>query len=377
MSVLSSLMGNMQAGGASDAAAQAAASAAGAAGQAGTQAAQAIKIPPTPYDDAVGTPDFWLPMDASALTSGNVDWLYHFLLWLSLVCFVGITFAVIYFTWKYRERPGHKKPLPSPHHNNPLEITWTIIPAMICVFLFVAGWRGYIDNSTPPQNTWDVSITGLKWKWKVVYPNGYEDPNGELHVPVDTPVRLVMTSVDVIHSFYIPVFRIKKDVVPRRYTQLWFKASDTGVFRVFCTEYCGLEHSMMKTLVVVHDKEDYQAYLDKVALFWETGLTPSERGKKVYDNYCIACHNLDKTTKVGPGFGDIAFGGEHEIVGQPNVLVDENYIRESLIEPAAKIRKGYPGGMTSFKGLLSDRQIDGVIAFLKELNGASGQAPTP
>ena len=132
----------------------------------------------------------------------------------------------------------------------------------------------------------------------------------------------------------------------------------------------------MKTLVVVHAKEDYQGYLDRVANYWETGLTPVQRGQKVYDSYCIACHNLDKTTKVGPGFANIVFGTEHEMADGTKVVVDENYIRESMLEPAAKIRKGFPGGMTSFKGLLSDRQIDGTIAFIKQLNaGGSNGGP--
>ena len=368
MSILSSLMGTMQSGGAGEAA-KAAADAA-ASGQAG-QAVQKIVIPATEYGGP-GDHPFWLPVDA-AVTTGNVDWLYYLLIWMSAFWFVLITGAVVYFVWKYRARDGHKRPLRSPHHNNSLEITWTVIPALICVFLFIWGWRGYIDTATPPEHAMEISITGIKWNWQITYPNGYDDPNNELHVPVNRSVKLIMTSNDVIHSFFIPAFRIKKDVVPARYTHQWFKATQPGVYRVYCTEYCGKDHSLMKTVVVVHEPGEYDKYVKKVAEFWETGLTPAERGKKVFDAYCVACHTLDGSTKIGPSFKNIQFGTEHEMADGSKVVVDENYILESITDPQAKIRKGYPGSMPSFKGILSQKKMNGMIAFIKGLNQDSAE----
>ncbi|MCG8416595.1 MAG: cytochrome c oxidase subunit II [Proteobacteria bacterium] len=370
MSVLSSLMGTMQADSAGQAVGQAAQQASGAE-QAATQAGQAvINIPKTAWQDP-GTNTFWLP-EAASVTTDNVDWIYLGLIGLSIFCFIGITAAVVYFTIKYRQRPGHERPLPSPSHNNPLEITWTLIPAIICVFLFVAGWRGYVDLATPPQHALEISVTGLKWKWKFTYPNGVDDPNGELHVPVNRSVRLVMSSNDVIHSFFIPAFRIKQDVVPQRYTQLWFKATQPGVYRMYCAEYCGLEHSQMKTVIVVHEPGGYADYLARIEE-QALNIPPAELGKKMYDNYCIACHTLDGTTKVGPSFKDLVLGGQNEMTDGSSIVVDENYIRESIVEPQAKVRKGYPASMPSFKGVLSDKKINGVIAFIKSLNDGSQQ----
>ncbi|MEM9491749.1 MAG: cytochrome c oxidase subunit II, partial [Myxococcota bacterium] len=317
-----SLMGMMQSQATGEAAAAAAEGAANAE-QAAVPAIPATEYVASDYDT------FWLPEPVS-VTASNVDDLYMGVLGLSFFCFIGITAAVIYFVWKYRKRPGHEKPLPSPTHNNPLEITWTVIPALICVFLFIFGWRGYVDMATPPKHALEVSITGFKWGWQITYPNGVDDPNGELHVPVDRSVRLVMKSNDVLHDFFIPAFRIKQDVIPMRYTQLWFKATQPGVYRVYCAEYCGMDHSQMKTVVVVHEPGGYEQYLDKI-MEQALNIPPAELGKKVYDQYCIACHTLDGSIKVGPSFANLKFGTQNAMADGSSVTVDENYIRESIL----------------------------------------------
>lgn len=368
MSVLSTLMGMMQ----SDAAGQAAAGAAEAAapaGEAAKAAAQAIEIAPTVYPGPAPTDLYWLPEPVS-VTTESVDWLYYGVLGLSYFCFIGITIAVIYFVLKYRKRPGHDQAQPSPSHNNPLEITWTVIPAIICVFLFLFGWRGYIDVATPPEHALEIQITGQKWFWTVKYPNGYNDPNNELHVPVNRSVRLIMTSNDVLHSFFIPVFRVKQDVVPRRYTELWFKATKPGVYRVYCAEYCGKDHSQMKTVVVVHEPGGYQKYLERVDEAENAGPADVKTGEKVYNQFCIACHTLDGSARVGPSFKNLVMGSDHKMTDGSMVKVDENYLKESILDPMAKIRDGYPPGMTPFKGVLSDKKIDSVILFIKSLNQA-------
>ncbi len=384
-----------QAGAAAGGAGDAAAAAAGGGGDAAAAAAaalaaEAVKDPQyvIPYQG-----DFLLPHEAS-VTSSNVDWIFNGLVWLSVFCFVGITIAVVYFTVKYRARPGHKAQ-PSPAHNDVIETIWTVIPALICVGLFLAGWRGYVDMSTPPEHALEVQVTARKWSWEFVHPNGVKD--SILHVPVNRSVRLVMKAEDVLHSFYVPDFRIKKDVVPRRYSQVWFKALEPTVaaedelpplpegteavkqalaanrgkdatmtgHRMFCAEYCGRDHSMMKTRVVVHTPGGYERYL-AFKQEEQDQMPPLQRGQDVYGRLCIACHTLDGSNRVGPSFAG-AFGSERTFVDGSSVTADENYIRESILNPQAKVVQGYPPSMPSFQGQLSEKEIDGLITYIKSL----------
>lgn len=334
--------------------------------RAGTEAASAAQA--AGESAASGTPDYtykasmWLPEQVSE-HAGNVDGMFYFILGLSVFCLIGITAAVVYFTYKYRARPGHKSE-PSPSHNNPLEITWTVIPSIIVVFIFIFGWRGYLDLATPPKNALEIQVKAAKWNWLFTHYNGVED--NVLHVPVNKPVRLIMTSQDVLHSFFIPVFRVKQDVVPKRYTQVWFKATKPGTYRLYCTEYCGLDHSLMKTVVVVHEPGGYERYLQsKYDEFMS--LPPDQLGKMFYEQKgCKACHTVDGTPKAGggPTFKG-SFGSTIEMADGSSVLVDENYIRESILEPTAKVHKGFAPIMPKLD--ISDSEIDALIAYIKSL----------
>jgi cytochrome c oxidase subunit II len=190
---------------------------------------------------------FWLPRQGST-GAARVDSLFHAITWISICFFALIVSLLAVFLWKYRSRPGHTSQ-PSPTHNTPLEITWTVLPVLIVVWIFWEGFTGFIDLATPPDNAYEVQVLGQKWNWTFTYPNGVVSP--DLHVPVDTDVRLVMTSQDVIHSLYVPDFRIKRDVVPGRYEKAWFHATDTGDYQLYCAEYCGTQHSSMLAKVVV------------------------------------------------------------------------------------------------------------------------------
>lgn len=343
---------------AGEAAAQAAPGAAGQAAAAG-DAAQAAASAAEAQWSTGGT--FWLPDTASATTQ-STDMIFYGVLGLSIFCFVGITAAVLYFVIKYRARPGHE-PEPSAHHNDALEITWTIIPSIICVFLFVFGWRGYINLATPPKHSLEIQVTAQKWSWNFSHPNGVND--AALHVPVDRSVRMIMKSQDVIHSFFVPAFRVKKDVLPRRYTEVWFKAAEPGVYRLYCAEYCGRDHSLMKTKVVVHEPGGYERYLAEKEAELQN-IPPVELGKKVYDVRCVACHTTDGTPRVGPTFKGV-WGTESAFTDGTKAAVDENYVRDSILDPQSQIRQGYPPTMPSFKGQLSDKEITGVIEYIKSL----------
>jgi cytochrome c oxidase subunit 2 len=320
------------------------------------------------YDQLAAKPkdtstNFWLPKAVNA-EANNADMMFYAVLGLSIFFFVAIAIAVVYFTWKYRGRPGHKAQ-PSPAHNDVLEITWTVIPTIICVFLFYFGWRAYIKVVTPPQKAVEINVLAWRWAWEFKHANGVTDNN--LHVPVNTPVRLVMTSKDVLHSFYIPVMRVKQDLVPRRYTYAWFEATKPGTYQMYCAEYCGTNHSQMKPAVVVHEPGGYERYLnDKAAE--STNMPPVELGKMLYEKKgCNACHTVDGTPRVGPTWASKDWGKPITMSDGKTVTMDENYVRESILSPLAKARPGYPPSMPSFEGQLKEKEIAGLIAYIKSL----------
>jgi cytochrome c oxidase subunit 2 len=304
--------------------------------------------------------------------------MYYAVLALSAVFFFMITFAVVYLVVKYRHRPGHKAE-PSPAHHDALEITWTVIPTIITVFLFYYGWRTYIKVVTPPTKAIEVQVTASKWNWRFVHQNGAED--SDLHVPVNQPVRLVMTSTDVLHAFYAPAMRVKQDIIPRRYTYAWFFPTKPGTYRLTCAEYCGTNHSQMacrqfnketgacerRAVVVVHKSiEDYTKYLDEMG--GGKNMQPADLGKKLYEKKgCNSCHTIDGSPRIGPSFFH-SWGKPHKMSDGSEVTMDEAYVRESVLAPSAKTVAGFPQGtMPSFEGQLKEREIEGIIAFIKSL----------
>jgi cytochrome c oxidase subunit II len=306
--------------------------------------------------------NYWLPKAVNRVTNAS-DMMFYAVLGLSIFFFVAITAAVVFFCIKYRHRPGHK-PQPSSAHNDALEITWTVIPTIICVFLFIYGWRGYIHVVTPPAQAVEVQVLAYRWGWNFTHSNGVQD--SDLHVPVNTPVRLVMTAKDVLHSFFVPVLRTKQDLVPRRYTYAWFDATKPGTYRLYCTEYCGRDHSQMKVKLVVHSPGGYERYLaDKVAL--TQNMEPDKLGAMLYEKKgCNACHSLDGSQRVGPSFKAV-FGTKVALSNGSTVDLDENYIRTSILNPQSQSRPGFPPSMPSFEGQLTDKEIAGLIAFIKSL----------
>jgi cytochrome c oxidase subunit II len=321
---------------------------------------------------------FWMPKAVNAAADES-DIMFYSVLGLSAFFFFAIAFAVIYFVIKYRHRPGHK-PEPSPGHNDTLEITWTIIPTIICVFLFWYGWRSYIHVVTPPQKAVEINVIAWRWNWQFTHQNGVTD--SDLHVPVNTPVRLVMTSKDVLHAFYAPAFRVKQDVIPRRYTYVWFYATKPGTYRLTCAEYCGTSHAQMaclqtdphsgaclrRAVVVVHSPGDYERYLADKEADSNKG-TPEEIGAKAIEKKgCVACHTVDGSARVGPSFkAPATWGTMISLADGSQVKMDENYLRESMMSPQAKARPGFPPSMPSFEGQLKENEIMGIIALIKSL----------
>jgi cytochrome c oxidase subunit II len=304
---------------------------------------------------------FWMPPQASTIAP-EVDWLFYAITALSIFCFVGITIAVVWFTIRYRARDG-RRPEPSATHNDAMEITWTIIPSIIVVIIFVLGWQGYMKMAAVPQHAEEVRVTASKWSWEFTYPNGYRDHR--LHVPVNRPVRLVMTSQDVLHSLFVPAFRVKMDVLPFRYTRMWFEATEPGTYRLYCAEYCGTAHANMIGEVVVHPPGGYERYLEE-AQQRMMDLPPVELGELLYvQRGCRECHSIDGTSGQGPTLAGI-WGVEQQYRDGTH-LVDDDHIRMALLDPQARVRTGYNPVMPTFRGRLSDREIEAIIEYIKSL----------
>ena len=306
----------------------------------------------------------WFPPQSSSMAS-SVDRIFYFIASVSTFFFVLIVVLMTFFVLKYRRRPGHTAQ-PSPSHNTLLELTWSVIPGLILVYIFTTGFMTYLDMRKPPDDAYELQVVARKWSWAFQYPNGVV--HDDLHLPVDRPVRLVMSSEDVIHSLFVPAFRVKQDVVPGRYTQTWFYPTRPGNYPLYCAEYCGQKHSSMDATVVVHPSGEFEQWLrDEEEQM--NNLPPAELGALLYKRQgCVQCHAVDGNTrgKVGPSFLG-TFGTQQALkTGEP-VTVDENYIRESILEPLAKVRAGYQPVMPTYQGRLKDKEIDGLVAYIKSL----------
>jgi cytochrome c oxidase subunit 2 len=306
---------------------------------------------------------FWMPAEGSTIAP-SVDRVFALVLWVSVFFFALIVVLMVLFVVRYRRRPGREEAEPAPTHNTPLEITWTAIPILIVIVIFVWAFRVFLNINTPPANAYEIQVTGQKWKWLFTYPNGHVDEN--LHVPVNTMVRLVMTSEDVIHGFYIPAFRIKHDVLPGRYIKLWFKAVKTGEYQIYCTQYCGTGHSDMWAKVVVHETGGFEQWLEAASNFLKT-MSPAKAGEMLYKTRgCAECHTVTGEAGTGPTWKGL-FGRHVALQGGGGVVADENYIRQSILDPQAKIVAGFQPVMPTFKGRLSDPEISAIIAYIKTL----------
>jgi cytochrome c oxidase subunit II len=305
---------------------------------------------------------FWFPAPSSS-GAAQVDSLFYFILSLSAFFFVLIVGLMLIFVIRYRRRSGYTQ-ADAPDHNDTLEILWSVIPGILTALIFFRGFVSYLDMRTPPAETYEIKVNAKKWTWSFQYPNGYID--SDLHLPVNRAVKLTMTSEDVIHSLFIPAFRAKMDVVPGRYTTMWFEATRTGEFPLLCAEYCGTKHSDMLANVVVHASGEYEQWLEKASNLLAT-LPPEEAGKILYTKRgCVQCHTTDGTARIGPSFKG-SFGTSQALTDGSSVEIEENYCRESILEPLKRVRAGFRPVMPSYKGQLKDPEIDAIIAYIKSL----------
>jgi len=305
------------------------------------------------------------PPQASTIAE-KVDQLQYALTGITLFFTVVIFLTILYFMVKYRRRSPDERPLPI-EGSVPLEIAWTAIPALICVVLFFWGSSLYFANAKTPDGAMEVFVTGRQWMWKVQHPEGVREIN-ELHVPVGRPVQLTMTSEDVIHDFFIPAFRIKKDVLPGRYTSLWFTATETGRYHLFCAQYCGAFHAGMGGWVVVMEQSDYERWLNGQA----SGQSMESAGENLFqERGCANCHVADGSGK-GPSLSGI-YGNTVKLATGETATVNEPYLREAILHPNAKSIPGYTAAMPSYQGQFNEEQILDLVAYIRSLQSEGKQ----
>jgi len=305
------------------------------------------------------------PEQASTIAR-SVDYLYFFITAVTLF-FTFVIFALIfYFMIKYRRRSPDERPKEI-EGSLPLEILWTAIPTLIVAVIFVWSSSLYFRNAEPPQGAMEIFVTGKQWMWKVEHPEGQREIN-ELHVPLGRPVKLTMTSEDVIHDFFIPAFRVKKDVLPGRYTSLWFEPTKLGTFHLFCAQYCGAFHAGMIGSVIVQEPDEYERWLAGGV----QGESMEAAGERLFQaNGCVTCHLADGTGRA-PSLLAVYGAPVHLTDGQ-TVTADDAYVRESILSPNAKIVLGYKPIMPSFQGQLTEEQISDLIAYIRSLGKVQGQ----
>jgi cytochrome c oxidase subunit II len=341
--------------------------------------------------------DLVLMQPQASTFAAEVDLIYFFMVALCGVIAFAVVAVMIYLGVRYRRTPENTVGADI-HGSTALEIFWSVIPFFIVMFIFAWGTSLYFKLEIPPANSTEVFVTGKQWMWKIQHMNGRREINN-LHVPVGEPIKLTMASEDVIHSFYVPAFRTKADVVPGRYSTLWFEATAVGQYHLFCAEYCGTEHSRMIGSVTVMDPAEYESWLttgnaapieatatgSAVQTGTATGAapvaeaaaggsaTPVQIGAKLFqEKACFTCH-LSTPGGIGPILANVP-GHEIELASGEKVIADDGYLRESILTPMAKVVKGYPPAMPTFQGQLSEEQVMALIAYIKSMANPPGSA---
>ncbi len=304
--------------------------------------------------------------------------LYDFLVGISIFFFVLVIGSMFLFMWKYRASRGVKAVPIKDHHV--LEIVWTLIPLVLVLGIFTWGYVVYRDMVTAPSDAIEIRVIGKQWLWNFQYPNG-EILTNKLYAPVNRPVKLIMTSEDVLHSLFIPGMRIKKDLVPGMYTYLWFEGNTEGKFQIYCAEYCGTAHSGMLADLYLLDEDNWNRFLQGRKLTITTddvtqSLAASGRAKKpslieqglmlTKTKGCIACHSDDGSARIGPSYKGL-FGSMRELVNGSKVAADENYIRQSIEFPQKQLVKGFAPTMPTFKGIIKGEELNAIIAYIKSV----------
>jgi cytochrome c oxidase subunit 2 len=312
--------------------------------------------------------NFWQPPSASTIAP-EVDWLFYAIFWVCVFFTLLITALLVVFAWKYRYREDYI-PGEAPKHNTALELTWTFVPTVILTIIFVYGFQGFLHMAVPPPDPYEIVVQAHMWAYNFYYPNQHLDD--KLHVPAGVPIMMVLNSSDVIHGFYIPAFRVKKDDVPGRDNKIWFEAKlDPGQtqaeYDIFCTQYCGQGHSTMRSKVIVQSMDDFKKWLASASIFKGS---PEEHGKYLWETRgCNSCHSIDGTTNRCPTWKDV-FGSTVTFQDGTSQVADESYLRYVIDHPNSKPIPGFDKIMppTIDAGLVTENDVTDIIAFVKTLS---------
>jgi len=295
---------------------------------------------------------------------------FYLIAGISLVFMVGLTVLMLYFVFRYNKK--RNKTATQIEDNFFLEVVWTVIPILLSLIMFYYGWAGYRPMSKPPKDAINITSVARMWSFLFQYENGKE--SADLVIPVKTPVKINLVSLDVIHSLFIPEFRVKSDMVPGREKSMWFVPETEGEYDLFCAEYCGLRHSFMNAKVKVLSNDEFVAWYGDTSSVASPSeeVTPASQGLTIMKNQgCIACHSTDGSKIVGPTFLNL-FGTQQVVISggaELTVTADEAYIKQRILDPSYQVVKGYPKGiMQSYKGKVSDEDISKIIEYLKSLN---------
>ena len=310
----------------------------------------------------------FMPEQASSFAS-EVDALYAFLLMVGGVMSVGIATTIVYFAIKYR-RGSRADRTQGAGHVFLIELSWILIPFAFMMVMFVWGARLYFAEIRPPENVLEITCVARQWMWKFQHPEGHSEIN-DLHLPLGQAVRVKMISEDVIHSLYIPAFRVKQDVLPGRYSSLWFEPTKLGEYHLFCAEYCGAKHAEMRGTVHVLEPSQYQAWLSG----GPAAASPVEAGRQLFEQLrCDTCHKEPGVVARGPSLDDLV-GRKVTLTGGESVTADAAYLRESILRPAAKLVAGYQPIMPSFEGQVGEEGLLHLIAYLNSRTLAKAHQP--
>ncbi len=310
----------------------------------------------------------WVPLfpEQASTFAWQVDAIYFYLIAVSVFFTVGIVAVIMFFFVKYREKEKFATG-EEIHGSVALETVWSIIPFVISMTIFLGGAIIYFNQYRPPADTTEIYVVGKQWMWKMQHGTGQREIN-ELHVPVNRKIKLTMTTEDTLHDFYVPAFRTKMDVIPGRYTTLWFEATKPGKYHLFCAEYCGLNHSGMGGWVYVMEQRDFDNWLSGNV----SGQTPVQAGQDLFQNKlgCASCH-AGGASQRGAQIEGI-YGKEVKLANGQTVIADDEYIRNSILNPGGQIVEGYQPIMPTFKGQVTEEQLVSLVAYIKSLSGATG-----
>ncbi len=310
----------------------------------------------------------WVPLfpEQASTFAWQVDILYFYMLAVSTVVGIGIVVAIIFFFVKYREKEKYATGAEI-HGSIGLETTWSIIPFIFSMTVFVGGAYVFYNQTRPPADTTEIYVVGKQWMWKFQHGSGQREIN-ELHVPVGRNIKLTMTTEDVLHDVYIPAFRTKMDVIPGRYTTLWFNATKPGKYHLYCAEYCGLNHSGMGGWVYVMEQRDFDNWLSGNV----SGQTPVQAGQDLFQNKlgCATCHQGGQNQRGAQLEG--VYGTDVKLTNGQTVKADDEYIRNSILNPGGQIVEGYQPIMPTFKGQVTEEQLVSLVAYIKSLSGSNG-----